>query len=379
MDPTSSGTSSQRPTSSSLAPIKLLHGSSDNEMSKNNINSAERGEHQWAGTSPSNEAIPSWPWEETRPSPRVFSTTKTMTTMASPQDTYYREGDQYKRQEPSSSWSSPYLSWPPDNETRMPLASNQFDTFNYDQETFENLGQDDLWTEQERITAHEPAASTQVPTTEQKAPTTPQPTPPTQQQGAPTTGKGTPRAQEQEAERNTHAELYQLGKGKKPDKPPPPAPNWRRSLKDRNDRWSVPRPPPRWKAPDPYPTPVREAPDEAPWLGIKPIMVKPPLPFDGQYNDIERFIGNCFTYFKVFASFFQVPSSRVTFAVSHLEGNAKTWWVHTCQEFWCDDDDDLEPPRFRLPSWWEFVSLLTVQFHDPASEEVHERRMFDLR
>ncbi|SJL04343.1 uncharacterized protein ARMOST_07709 [Armillaria ostoyae] len=149
----------------------------------------------------------------------------------------------------------------------------------------------------------------------------------------------------------THDVIYNFAqppdttKGKEPDRGRPLVPNYRRPLYDRTDRWSVPRPPPKWEAPNPYPTPVSQAPDEAPWLGVKPLMVKPPIPFEGKYDDVERFVGDCFTYFKVFASYFQVPSSRVVFAISHLEGPAKDWW----------------------------------NFHDPASEELHEKRMFDLR
>ncbi|SJK99230.1 uncharacterized protein ARMOST_02521 [Armillaria ostoyae] len=108
-------------------------------------------------------------------------------------------------------------------------------------------------------------------------------------------------------------------------------------------------------------------------------MVKPPLPFDGKYDDIERFVGDCLTYFEVFASYFQVPSSRVVFAVTHLEGSAKDWWVHTRQDFWANNKDDPIDPRFRFPSWGKFTTMLAQNFHDPASEEMHERRMFDLR
>ncbi|SJL06853.1 uncharacterized protein ARMOST_10195 [Armillaria ostoyae] len=158
-------------------------------------------------------------------------------------------------------------------------------------------------------------------------------------------------------------------KGKEPDRGRPAVPNYRRPLYDRTDRWSVPRPPPKWQAPNPYPAP----------LGVKPIMVKPPLPFDGKYDDVERFIGDCFTYFEVFAAYFQVPSSRVVFAVTHLEGAAKDWWVHARQDFWANDSDDPDDPRFRFPSWNEFTMMLAQNFHDPASEELHEKRMFDLR
>ncbi|SJL18927.1 uncharacterized protein ARMOST_22529 [Armillaria ostoyae] len=49
-----------------------------------------------------------------------------------------------------------------------------------------------------------------------------------------------------------------------------------------------------------------------------------------------------------------------TFATSYLKGPAKDWW-------------------FRLPNFKEFVSLLTAQYRDPAVEEVHEKKMFELR
>ncbi|SJL14659.1 uncharacterized protein ARMOST_18124 [Armillaria ostoyae] len=168
-------------------------------------------------------------------------------------------------------------------------------------------------------------------------------------------------------------------KGKEPDRGRPNIPNHRRPLYSRTDRWSVPRPPPKWQAPNPYPALVGTAPDEAPWLGVKPIMVKPPLPFFSKYDDIERFIGDCLTYFEVFGSYFQIPSSRVVFAVTHLEGDAKDWWVHARQDFWANDEDDPVDARFRFPSWIEFTTLLALNFHDPASEEMHEKKMFDLQ
>ncbi|SJL06244.1 uncharacterized protein ARMOST_09580 [Armillaria ostoyae] len=171
---------------------------------------------------------------------------------------------------------------------------------------------------------------------------------------------------DQQAEHDAHAELHQFDrKGKQPNRPPY-VPDWRRPINERQDRWSVPRPPPKWQAPNPYLAPVGAAPDEAPWLGVKPLMIKPPLPFEGKYDNVKRFVGDCFTYFEAFA-------------VMHLEGPAKDWWVHTRQDFWCNVEGDPEGPRFRFPSWGEFTTLLAQQFHDPASEELHEKRMFDLR
>lgn len=33
---------------------------------------------------------------------------------------------------------------------------------------------------------------------------------------------------------------------------------------------------------------------------VKPVLMDKPEPFQGDHNDIERFIGDCVTYFKVF-------------------------------------------------------------------------------
>ncbi|SJL07264.1 uncharacterized protein ARMOST_10607 [Armillaria ostoyae] len=149
---------------------------------------------------------------------------------------------------------------------------------------------------------------------------------------------------DQQAERDAHAELHQFDKkGKQPDRPAPHVPNYRRPLYDRTDRWSVPRPPPKWEAPNPYPTPVGKAPDEAPWLGVKPLMVKPPLPFEGKYDDVERSPPP------------ESSSQSLTSKAPPKTGGST-------------------PDRTS-----EFTTLLAQNFHDPASEELHEKRMFDLR
>ncbi|SJL02910.1 uncharacterized protein ARMOST_06251 [Armillaria ostoyae] len=108
-------------------------------------------------------------------------------------------------------------------------------------------------------------------------------------------------------------------------------------------------------------------------------MIRPPVPFDGKYDDIERFVRDCCMYFEVYAPFFQLHSQQVAFATSYLEGMAKDWWVHQRQEFWMGSGWDNTPKRFRYPSWAEFVGFLSQQFHDPATEDVHESKMFALR
>ncbi|SJL05190.1 uncharacterized protein ARMOST_08558 [Armillaria ostoyae] len=148
-----------------------------------------------------------------------------------------------------------------------------------------------------------------------------------------------------------------MSKGKGPERGrcdtlPPPDPNWQQNLSEREDQWSLPCPPPKWRQEPPQPT--SDADDNTPWLRIKPIMIRPPVPFEGKYDDIKRFVGDCCMYFKVYAPFFQLHSQRVAFAASYFESTAKDWWA-------------------------EFVRLLSRQFHDPATEDVHERKMFDLR
>ncbi|SJL03644.1 uncharacterized protein ARMOST_07001 [Armillaria ostoyae] len=136
MAQTSSGTSSLQSTSFSSGLTEPPPGNYDSATLSNDTSSAERDISPWAGTSQSNEAIQSQPWEETQPSPPASSTTETELTTLLPPDTYYREDDQYETQEPSSGWSSPYLSWPLDRETRTPPNSEEFDNFYHDPETF---------------------------------------------------------------------------------------------------------------------------------------------------------------------------------------------------------------------------------------------------
>ncbi|SJL02938.1 uncharacterized protein ARMOST_06279 [Armillaria ostoyae] len=68
-------------------------------------------------------------------------------------------------------------------------------------------------------------------------------------------------------------------------------------------------------------------------------MIRPPVPFEGKYDDIERFIGDCCMYF---------------------EASPKTGGSTSDKNS-------------------EFVGLISRQFHDPATQDIHKKRMFDLR
>lgn len=51
-----------------------------------------------------------------------------------------------------------------------------------------------------------------------------------------------------------------------------------------------------------------------PMTGVKLILVQPPEPFKEKHEDIEKFLRDCATYFKVFCHHFQnVPSLMIIF------------------------------------------------------------------
>ncbi|SJK97323.1 uncharacterized protein ARMOST_00575 [Armillaria ostoyae] len=126
----------------------------------------------------------------------------------------------------------------------------------------------------------------------------------------------------------------------------PPIPEWHKPLHERTNRYSVPRPPEKWKKPDLPPQPIGQYAEDAPHLGIKPMLLAPPKPFKGNHDNIECFLEDCMVYYKVFASFFQLCSQTVLFATSHFEGTAKDWWVYKRQEFWSNLDWDTNTPQY---------------------------------
>ncbi len=126
--------------------------------------------------------------------------------------------------------------------------------------------------------------------------------------------------------------------------------------------------------------------------GIKPILMEKPQYFEGVHDDIERFLGDCKTYFEVFRYHYrQHPALMVVLASSLFRGEAQDWWVHLRDEYEYtpegtgdyDDDDDDAPynggPRYRFPDWEEFACQVREQFRDPAIELIHEKRMGELR
>ncbi len=121
---------------------------------------------------------------------------------------------------------------------------------------------------------------------------------------------------------------------------------------------------------------------------VKPLLMEKPKHFEGAHDDIERFLGDCKTYFKVFQHhYMQHPTLMIVFATSLMRGAAQDWWVHLRDEYkhtpiHNDDDDDDLPfdggPRYRFPDWPKFATMVREQFRDLTIELVHEKKMGEL-
>lgn len=69
----------------------------------------------------------------------------------------------------------------------------------------------------------------------------------------------------------------------------------------------------------------------------------------------------------------------VSFTAGLLEGHVQDWWVHLREGYWWVPDDINDLPQYRYPSWETFCNLVRERFHDPAIEEVHEKKMRELK
>ncbi len=126
--------------------------------------------------------------------------------------------------------------------------------------------------------------------------------------------------------------------------------------------------------------------------GVKPILVKAPCPFKGNHDDIEQFLGDCTTYFKIFWVYYQnAPSLMIPFLTSHLEGEAEDWWVHLRDKYsYVPPEPDYGAtnaeiadydagPCYRYPDWTTYVKIFREQFRNPAIELVHKKRMGEIK
>ncbi len=108
--------------------------------------------------------------------------------------------------------------------------------------------------------------------------------------------------------------------------------------------------------------------------------MKTPKPFKGEHDDIDRFIGDCNTYFEVFHhQFMGVSSFMVVFATSLFMKHAKDWWTHRREDLWTHNPRNPEVARYRYPHWDDFVKEFRKQFSDPAIMEMHEKNMQEMK
>ncbi len=76
-------------------------------------------------------------------------------------------------------------------------------------------------------------------------------------------------------------------------------------------------------------------------------MMKLPKLFEGEHDDMDRFIGDCNTYFETFCHQFRgVSSLMVVCATSLFTKHAKSWWTHQRKDFWVNDYWDPAGSRF---------------------------------
>ncbi len=109
-------------------------------------------------------------------------------------------------------------------------------------------------------------------------------------------------------------------------------------------------------------------------------MMKLPEPFEGEHDDMDRFIGDCNTYFEMFCHQFRgVSSLMVVFTTSLFVKHAKHWWTYRREDFWVTDYHDPASPRYRYPHWDDFIREFKAMFRDPAVEEVHKKRMKEMK
>ncbi|PBL04535.1 hypothetical protein ARMGADRAFT_1070980 [Armillaria gallica] len=150
------------------------------------------------------------------------------------------------------------------------------------------------------------------------------------------------------------------------------------------DWYSVARPP-SWEGPPATrPTGTWNAAEPPAAAGVKPILMEKPRKFAGKHDDIERFVGDCITYFEVFRQYFMDdPSRTIVLLTSLLEGDAEDWWVHKRPDYWhiphWNDADFNQGPRYRYPDWVTFIWEFHEEFRDAAVEETHERKMGEIK
>ncbi len=115
---------------------------------------------------------------------------------------------------------------------------------------------------------------------------------------------------------------------------------------------------------------------------MKPTFERP-AKFKGEHDDIDRFLGDCTTYFELFRHIFAgVPSLMVVSVASLLEVSrriggsiiAKPTSIPQIPTTTATTLYDTDTRAGR-----SFCELVKERFRDPAVEEVHEKKMGELK
>ncbi|PBK67329.1 hypothetical protein ARMSODRAFT_1020804 [Armillaria solidipes] len=114
--------------------------------------------------------------------------------------------------------------------------------------------------------------------------------------------------------------------------------------------------------------------DDAPWIGCKPDLIRKPLPFKGDLEDIERFITNCEIYFQVHSTYMWLNPHQVAFASSYFEDKAEEWWILELADL-----RSRSHQKFRFLLWYSFTKAVHNKFRDPTVEDKQKAKMYALR
>ncbi|SJL08409.1 uncharacterized protein ARMOST_11772 [Armillaria ostoyae] len=139
------------------------------------------------------------------------------------------------------------------------------------------------------------------------------------------------------------------------------------------ERWSLPGALDQYDLDSKPPNPMDTMGNNMPWLNCKPDLIRKPLPFKGEADDIDWFITNCEICFQVHSAYLWLDPYRVAFASSYFKGLAKEWWILELADL-----RSATWGKFRFPLWYFFTEAIHEKFKDPAVEDKQKAKMYAL-
>ncbi|SJL10460.1 uncharacterized protein ARMOST_13846 [Armillaria ostoyae] len=139
------------------------------------------------------------------------------------------------------------------------------------------------------------------------------------------------------------------------------------------EQWSLPGAPNKFDPEYDPPNPIGAMGEDVPWIGCKPDLIRKPLPFLGDADDINRFIMDCQMYFQVHSAYMWLDPYRVAFAFSYFEGRAKDWWTLQLAELY-----STSRGKYRFPTWYAFKQAIEEKFKDPSVKDKQKVTMYAL-